>query len=175
MRSPDLKRGIIFAILSFCGTWPVTSDLLKIWLRGVAMLRITFFKKIVEMPLKSWVAFSVIKSMASKISLGETGSFEKFRGESTGCSVFNNGVLTGWIWETILLATFEKKILKCSAINKGLLTRDPPMIIFWIELSFLDLLLTAFLKRDQVFFRLDWCLISSDWKYIFLLALITLL
>ncbi len=82
---PDLKMGIILAILSDEGTLPEVSERLKMWVSGLAMEFFTFFRMEVEMPDMSGVLLSSSSLIQAINSSGVSGEEAK---SSRGMSLF---------------------------------------------------------------------------------------
>ena len=169
--------GIIFAILSWVGTTPVEKERLIKWQSGLASWNDNFFTRYIESPLKSWLSLGWSSFRVSRISVHVTGVLEKFnKGISLGIilTLSYKGISDGGISSTICRATLVKNTLRLLAIILGSLTKTPS-IFNSIGDDFLQFLLMAFFKMDQVFLRFDWALTSSFSKNILLATLITVL
>ena len=132
--------GITLAILSCVGTMPLSKESRKMWCKALAMLKIIFLRKLVEIPLWLGVFLSCNSLVASRISEMVTGVFLRLNSELL-FGIFSVGdKLDGLILLTTSTAAVTKNLLKLSAISKGSLILLP-LTIRDVQLSFLFLVL----------------------------------
>ena len=113
------------AILSCVGTMPLSKESRKMWCKGLAMLKIIFLRKIIEIPLWSRVFLSRNSFVASRISEMVTGVFLRLNSELL-FGIFSVGnELDRLILLTASTAAVAKNLLKLSAVSKGSLILIP--------------------------------------------------